>query len=47
MTADEIDDAFDHDPFPVGVDPSDAKELATSGFDVRHEVPRLEPVQTS
>lgn len=41
MTADELDDAFDHDPFPEGVDPSDAKEPAASGFDVRHQVPRL------
>lgn len=41
MTADELDAAFDHDPFPAGVDASTAKELAASGFDVRHEVPPL------
>ena len=41
MSADELDSAFDHDPFPAGVDASNAEELAASGVDVRHDVPPL------
>ncbi len=41
MTFDELDAAFDHDPFPPGVDDASAKELAASGFDVHHQVPPL------
>lgn len=41
MSFDELDAAFDHDPFPPGVDDSNARELAVSGFDVRHQVPPL------
>lgn len=41
MSWDELDAAFDSDPFPPGVDDSTAKDIAASGFDVRHKVPPL------
>ncbi len=41
MTFDELDAAFDHDPFPPGVETAAAKQLARSGFDVHHKVEPL------